>query len=52
MPSCGPINLYLYEPQQNPGRDCARVKTGLSPVPVIYYLQLYRSKAVLLLWLF
>ena len=44
--SYGPINLYVYEPQQNMGRGLRARKTGLSP-------QLFitdRSKAALLLW--
>ena len=35
-PSCGPNNLHLYDPQQNPGRGVWSRKTGLSS-RVIYY---------------
>ena len=39
-PSGGPNNLYVYEPQQNPGRG---LRARKPPPP-------HRSKAVLLLW--
>ena len=45
--SCGRINLYVYEPQQNLGRGLRAHKTGLS-LPVIYFLTTPKWLSVIL----